>query len=53
MLGNGANSHKIIKVPLEELGVWDATHDAVGRPLGYAQSNSHESTKEEVAQQKV
>jgi hypothetical protein len=30
---NGAQSHRLIKVPVAEIEQWDATHDAVGRPL--------------------
>lgn len=30
-LENGAQSHRIIKVPIEKLPEWDRTHDAVGR----------------------
>ncbi|KAK0730147.1 amino acid permease-domain-containing protein [Lasiosphaeris hirsuta] len=29
-----AQSHKLVKVPVEELAEWDATHDAVGRTRG-------------------
>ncbi|KAK4110176.1 hypothetical protein N656DRAFT_714456 [Canariomyces notabilis] len=31
---DGAQSHKLVKVPVAEVEQWDATHDAVGRPLG-------------------
>ena len=30
---DGAQSHKLVKVPVDEVARWDATHDAVGRPL--------------------
>jgi hypothetical protein len=33
VLENGAQSHRLIKVPVAEIEHWDATHDAVGRPL--------------------
>lgn len=29
----GAQSHRLIKVPVAEVAQWDAAHDAVGRPL--------------------
>lgn len=32
-LEDGAQSHKLVKVPVAKLAEWDATHDAVGRPL--------------------
>lgn len=27
---NGANTHKLVQVPIEELAEWDATHDEAG-----------------------
>ncbi|KAL2015467.1 hypothetical protein VTK56DRAFT_5392 [Thermocarpiscus australiensis] len=30
---DGAQSHRLVKVPAAEVAQWDATHDAVGRPL--------------------
>ena len=33
-LGDGAVSHKLLKIPKAELLEWDASHDAVGRALG-------------------
>jgi hypothetical protein len=30
---DGAQSHKLVKVPAGEVEQWDATHDAVGRTL--------------------
>ena len=33
MLGGGEVTHKLVKVPLGELEVWDQEHDAQGRPL--------------------
>ncbi|KAK3949154.1 amino acid permease-domain-containing protein [Pseudoneurospora amorphoporcata] len=29
----GAQSHKLVKVPVAQLAEWEATHDVVGRPL--------------------
>lgn len=31
VLGGGAESHKIKKVPINEVAAWDAEHDATGR----------------------
>jgi hypothetical protein len=36
---DGAQSHKLIKVPVSELKEWDAAHDAVGRSLDWQESN--------------
>ncbi|CCF37097.1 high-affinity methionine permease [Colletotrichum higginsianum] len=44
-LADGAQSHKLIKVPIAELAEWDATHDHVGRPL--QQTPSEQATEEE------
>lgn len=30
-LDNGAQTHQLVKVPIEEIEVWDASHDALGR----------------------
>lgn len=43
VLENGAQSHKIIKVPVDQLAHWDATHDVVGRPLREDGRDSKES----------
>lgn len=32
--GAGAQSHRLTKVPVGELDVWDRTHDSTGRPVG-------------------
>lgn len=32
-LEDGATSHRLIKVPVNELTQWDDTHDAAGRQL--------------------
>jgi hypothetical protein len=29
--GGGAEAHHITKVPVDEIAVWDATHDATGK----------------------
>ncbi|GKT66442.1 high-affinity methionine permease [Colletotrichum tofieldiae] len=44
-LADGAQSHKLVKVPVTELDEWDATHDQVGRPL--QQTPSEQVTEEE------
>lgn len=52
-LDSGAQSHSIVKVPLADLNDWDSTHDAVGRLLSYARSDSHESAVDATRQEKV
>ncbi|RDW73477.1 hypothetical protein BP6252_07384 [Coleophoma cylindrospora] len=42
-LGGGAETHKISKVPVDELIAWDATHDAAGKLKGSAISDSNRS----------
>ncbi|TEA20262.1 High-affinity methionine permease [Colletotrichum sidae] len=37
-LADGAQSHELVKVPVAELGDWDAAHDNVGRPLRHVSS---------------
>ncbi|KAK0733120.1 amino acid permease-domain-containing protein [Lasiosphaeria miniovina] len=37
---HGAQSHRLIKVPVDELAHFDATHDAVGRPLAESGSDA-------------
>jgi len=32
-LESGAKTHQLLKIPVEELSAWDATHDASGRSL--------------------
>ncbi|KZL86037.1 high affinity methionine permease [Colletotrichum incanum] len=44
-LKNGAQSHKLVKVPVAELAEWDTNHDQVGRPL--QQTPSEQTTEEE------
>lgn len=34
VLDNGAQSHTLVKVPVQDLAEWDETHDAAGRPTG-------------------
>jgi hypothetical protein len=34
VLDNGAQSHKLVKVPVGELAQWDAKHDALGHTYG-------------------
>jgi hypothetical protein len=43
VLEHGAQSHRLIKVPVDELARWDATHDAVGR-LIVLQHGTNESS---------
>lgn len=43
---NGAQSHKLVKVPVAELERWDATHDAVGRRLDAARDDEAKSVHE-------
>lgn len=38
VLENGAQSHAVIRVPVAEVAEWDATHDAVGRPISHGES---------------
>jgi hypothetical protein len=47
VLDNGAQSHQIVKVPIEDLAHWDATHDVVGRLLQGYRSDSKDSTHAE------
>lgn len=30
---NGANTHKLVRVPQDQVAEWDATHDELGREL--------------------
>ncbi|TDZ18190.1 High-affinity methionine permease [Colletotrichum orbiculare MAFF 240422] len=50
-LADGAQSHELVKVPVAELGDWDAAHDNVGRPLRHvssSQGSEEEKTRAEV-----
>lgn len=40
ILDNGAQTHELIKVPVEDVAEWDATHDALGRSRGHVDSGS-------------
>jgi hypothetical protein len=39
-LDDGANSHRLIKVPVAELDEWDRRHDPVGRQIDSAVGSS-------------
>lgn len=43
-LEGGAQSHQIVKVPIDDVASWDATHDAVGRPLREYGSDSKDGS---------
>ncbi|TDZ46849.1 High-affinity methionine permease [Colletotrichum trifolii] len=50
-LADGAQSHELVKVPVAELGDWDAAHDNIGRPLRHVssgQGSEEEKTRAEV-----
>ncbi|KUI59641.1 High-affinity methionine permease [Cytospora mali] len=47
-LGNGAQSQKLVKVPVNELDAWDRTHDSSGRPLGPTPVITEDSQNSEV-----
>lgn len=32
-LGGGAETHRILKVPVDQLDAWDSSHDVTGRSL--------------------
>lgn len=36
---NGANTHRLLRVPDAEVGEWDATHDELGRKLRQRRPN--------------
>ncbi|KAH8657817.1 amino acid permease-domain-containing protein [Xylariales sp. PMI_506] len=38
-LGNGAQTHNLVKVPVAELKQWDEAHDAAGRPVALQNSS--------------
>lgn len=44
-LDGGAQGHQLVKVPLEQVAEWDATHDAAGRAIG---ADSPADTRTEV-----
>lgn len=33
--GEGTNTHRLVKVPNDEVAAWDAAHDPTGKPLDY------------------
>ena len=43
-LDDGAQSHRLVKVPVPELVEWDTTHDAVGRLLTENHRNSSQDS---------
>jgi hypothetical protein len=46
-LEDGAQSNQLRKIPNEEVGEWDAVHDAAGRLIDYErESESHQSVDE-------
>jgi len=45
-LDDGAQSHKLVKVPISDLQEWDSQHDALGRQLS-GHSSPIESSKVE------
>lgn len=54
-LDHGAQSHKLVKVPVRELAQWDEAHDSIGRRVGAGSEGSlegeafgvHEVSKQE------
>lgn len=51
-LEDGAQSHKLVKVPVAKLSEWDATHDAVGRPLNDSAVRSDRGSSNGVSDEK-
>ncbi|KAF4634698.1 hypothetical protein G7Y89_g3408 [Cudoniella acicularis] len=49
-LGDGATTHKLVKVPNEELARWDETHDAVGRSLTEATQGGSDKDSQQTPQ---
>lgn len=41
-LDHGAQSHKLVKVPVQELAQWDETHDSIGRRVEVGSEGSLE-----------
>lgn len=39
---HGAQSHKLVKVPVQELALWDEVHDSIGRRVGVGSEGSLE-----------
>ncbi|KAK0638307.1 High-affinity methionine permease [Lasiodiplodia hormozganensis] len=48
-LDDGAQSHRLRKIPNAEVAEWDATHDAAGRPIVSSSSDSKLSSVTETA----
>ncbi|KAJ4299632.1 hypothetical protein N0V90_004878 [Kalmusia sp. IMI 367209] len=48
VLDDGAQTHNLIKVPLNELAEWEATHDALGRSLQHGDSGSDSKERDEI-----
>lgn len=46
--GAGAQSHRLTKVPVGELDIWDRTHDAVGRIVGVSPVGTDDGQESEV-----
>lgn len=46
-LDDGTQTHKITKVPVEELDLWDSTHDAAGRKYGAVSTESEVVVKDQ------
>ena len=42
-LDGGANTHRLVKVPLEQIEEWDKTHDPLGRSVDDAVSSGEKS----------
>lgn len=44
VLENGARANKLVKVPVEELGVWDRSHDATGHKISGGERSDSDGT---------
>lgn len=51
-LDNGASTHRLLKVPNDELARWDETHDAVGRSRTMTRSASLEKGSDDGSETK-
>ncbi|WPB00904.1 uncharacterized protein RHO25_005524 [Cercospora beticola] len=47
-LGDGAQSHVLVKVPYDQVEEWDAVHDATGRKFDHAQLSESSSQDEKI-----
>lgn len=45
VLEGGEVTHKLVKVPLEQLELWDQTHDAYGRQIRRGGSSDEDSSR--------